>query len=124
MAGLGGFFGYAVGAINWNETILGNHSAVYKLRRMFFNYFLGTLLGGQVRAVFTLITILFLICVTYTITSFAEVPLYMLELNTETQSCTTENDITNNINIYDYGSTKIGEDISNVSKIVEYTLCT
>lgn len=36
------------------------------------------MLGGHVRAVFTLITFLFIICVSATITSFREIPLYLL----------------------------------------------
>ncbi|CAH0554062.1 unnamed protein product [Brassicogethes aeneus] len=62
MAGLGGFFGYALGGINWDETAIG----IY--------------LGGHVKAVFTLITIIFIVCVSYTITSFKEMPLYLFEL--------------------------------------------
>lgn len=42
--------------------------------------FSGALLGGHVRAVFTLITVIFVICVSYTITSFKEMPLAVLEL--------------------------------------------
>ncbi|XP_050343900.1 proton-associated sugar transporter A [Nymphalis io] len=57
MAGLGGFMGYALGGINWDETSLGE------------------LFGGHVRAVFFLITIIFIVCVTATITSFKEIPL-------------------------------------------------
>lgn len=41
--------------------------------------FLGVLFGGHVRAVFSLITVIFIICVTYTITSFDEIPLDILE---------------------------------------------
>lgn len=37
------------------------------------------MLGGHVRAVFTLITILFVLCVLYTVTSFKELPLELLE---------------------------------------------
>ncbi|KAK5649374.1 hypothetical protein RI129_000403 [Pyrocoelia pectoralis] len=62
MAGLGGFFGYATGGINWDITMIGE------------------LLGGHVRAVFTLITFIFIICVAYTITSFKEIPLRLLEI--------------------------------------------
>ncbi|KAJ8935257.1 hypothetical protein NQ318_007067 [Aromia moschata] len=62
MAGLGGFFGYALGGINWDATAI------------------GILLGGHVRAVFTLITVLFVVCVAYTVTSFKEIPLRVLEL--------------------------------------------
>ncbi|KAG6455424.1 proton-associated sugar transporter A [Manduca sexta] len=57
MAGLGGFMGYALGGINWDETKLGE------------------IFGGHVRAVFSLITIIFVICVTATVTSFKEIPL-------------------------------------------------
>ncbi|VVC96308.1 unnamed protein product [Leptidea sinapis] len=60
MAGLGGFMGYALGGINWDNTSLGD----------FF--------GGHVRAVFSLITIIFIVCVSATITSFKEIPLYEL----------------------------------------------
>lgn len=61
MAGLGGFFGYALGGINWDATTI------------------GLMLGGHVRAVFTLITVIFIICVLYTVTSFKEMPLYLLD---------------------------------------------
>ncbi|KAJ2952101.1 hypothetical protein O0L34_g4371 [Tuta absoluta] len=61
MAGLGGFMGYALGGINWDETSLGD----------FF--------GGHVRAVFFLITLIFITCVSATITAFKEIPL--TELN-------------------------------------------
>lgn len=37
------------------------------------------MLGGHVRAVFTLITFIFVTCVAYTVTSFPEVPLDILE---------------------------------------------
>ncbi|KAJ1520730.1 hypothetical protein ONE63_003825 [Megalurothrips usitatus] len=61
MAGLGGFLGYALGGINWDATAIGE------------------MLGGHVRAVFTLITFIFVTCVAYTVTSFQEVPLDILE---------------------------------------------
>ncbi|KAJ8733435.1 hypothetical protein PYW08_001733 [Mythimna loreyi] len=60
MAGLGGFMGYALGGINWDGTRLGE------------------LFGGHVRAVFSLITIIFVVCVSATITSFTEIPLMEL----------------------------------------------
>lgn len=41
------------------------------------------LLGGHVRAVFTLITVIFVICVSYTVTSFREIPLNILEITTD-----------------------------------------
>jgi hypothetical protein len=39
----------------------------------------GAILGGHVRAVFTLITFIFTICVAFTVTSFTEIPLDLLE---------------------------------------------
>lgn len=41
--------------------------------------FTGEMLGGHVRAVFTLITYIFIICVAYTVTSFKEIPLDLIE---------------------------------------------
>ncbi|XP_014244219.1 proton-associated sugar transporter A [Cimex lectularius] len=61
MAGLGGFFGYALGGINWDQT------------------FIGDLMGGHVKAVFTLITLIFITCVVITLTSFSEIPLKILD---------------------------------------------
>ncbi|XP_033214464.1 proton-associated sugar transporter A isoform X2 [Belonocnema kinseyi] len=61
MAGLGGFMGYGLGGINWDATTI------------------GVALGGHVHATFTLITIIFIICVSCTITSFKEIPLELLE---------------------------------------------
>ncbi|XP_046740882.1 proton-associated sugar transporter A isoform X1 [Diprion similis] len=61
MAGLGGFMGYGLGGINWDATTL------------------GVMLGGHLHATFTLITIIFVICVFCTITSFKEIPLEVLE---------------------------------------------
>lgn len=61
MAGVGGFLGYSLGAIDWDST------------------FIGELFGGHVRAVFSLVTVIFIICVSVTITSFAEIPLPLLE---------------------------------------------
>jgi solute carrier family 45, member 1/2/4 len=61
MAGLGGAMGYMMGGINWDI------------------YSIGIALGGHVRAVFTLITFIFIFCVAATITSFREIPLGMLD---------------------------------------------
>lgn len=61
MAGLGGAFGYSLGGINWDATRI------------------GIALGGHVRAVFTFITVIFIFCVSATISSFREIPLAMLE---------------------------------------------
>ncbi|XP_041674419.1 proton-associated sugar transporter A-like [Drosophila eugracilis] len=60
MAGLGGFFGYSMGGLNWDETEIGRR------------------LGGHVKAVFSIITIIFVTCVTLTLTSFSEIPLWVL----------------------------------------------
>nr|NP_001303415.1 loss of visual transmission [Drosophila melanogaster]ALI30498.1 loss of visual transmission [Drosophila melanogaster] len=68
MAGLGGFFGYSMGGVNWDETEIGRR------------------LGGHVKAVFSIITIIFIACVTFTLTSFAEIPLWVLA-NTDTKNC-------------------------------------
>lgn len=61
MAGLGGALGYSLGGINWDVTRI------------------GIALGGHVRAVFTLITFIFVFCVSATVSSFREIPLGLLE---------------------------------------------
>lgn len=61
MAGLGGFMGYGLGGINWDATAI------------------GIALGGHLHATFTLITIIFIICVSLTMTSFKEIPLELLD---------------------------------------------
>jgi len=58
MAGLGGSLGYLMGAIDWG--------------------WVGVLLGGHVRAVFTLVLFIFIFCVFTTLTSFNEIPLDVL----------------------------------------------
>ncbi|KAJ8914992.1 hypothetical protein NQ315_002516 [Exocentrus adspersus] len=104
MAGLGGCFGYALGGINWDVTTIGN------------------ILGGHVRAVFTLITILFIACVTYTITSFKEIPLYVMELRTETidtsiiEKCKNES-----TNVHEYGSIEKPDDAESTSNFKMYS---
>lgn len=40
-------------------------------------------MGGHVRAVFTLVTFIFIICVSITMTSFREIPLWRLETQPE-----------------------------------------
>ncbi|XP_032309738.1 proton-associated sugar transporter A isoform X2 [Drosophila ananassae] len=60
MAGLGGFFGYSMSGLNWDETEIGRS------------------LGGHVKAVFSIITVIFVTCVTVTLTSFSEIPLWVL----------------------------------------------
>ncbi|KAF6203827.1 hypothetical protein GE061_002162 [Apolygus lucorum] len=61
MAGLGGFMGYAMGGYNWDQT------------------WIGVMLGGHMKTVFSLITIIFIGCVSYTVTSFSEIPLLRLQ---------------------------------------------
>lgn len=41
------------------------------------------MLGGHVHAVFTLVTIIFVICVSVTLNSFREIPLWKLESQTQ-----------------------------------------
>lgn len=47
-----------------------------------FTFLLGDIFGGHVRAVFSLITIIFIGCVICTITAFKELPLDILESDT------------------------------------------
>ena len=61
MAGLGGGLGYILGAIDWDSTAI------------------GYIFGGHVRAVFSLITVIFILSMIYTLTSFTEIPLTELE---------------------------------------------
>ncbi|XP_035788998.1 proton-associated sugar transporter A-like isoform X1 [Anopheles albimanus] len=61
LAGLGGSIGYAMGGINWDETSFGEF------------------LGGSIKTVFTLVVIIFAICLTVSLTSFREIPLPLLE---------------------------------------------
>ncbi|XP_073848524.1 loss of visual transmission [Musca autumnalis] len=74
MAGLGGFMGYSMGGINWDETAIGRR------------------LGGHVKAVFTIITFIFITCVSLTITSFKEIPLWALVPAKTSNSMKNEND--------------------------------
>ncbi|XP_030379926.1 proton-associated sugar transporter A [Scaptodrosophila lebanonensis] len=74
MAGLGGFFGYSMGGINWDSTSIGRR------------------LGGHVKAVFTIITFIFIACVTFTITSFKEIPLWVL-LNPKPKASPNEDNV-------------------------------
>lgn len=61
MAGTGGSLGYALGAINWEETLFLN------------------VVGDNIKTVFALVTIIFVLTVAYTLTSFREIPLELLE---------------------------------------------
>lgn len=79
MAGIGGFLGYSTGAINWKDTALGQF------------------LGGNIITVFTIVLVVFLLCLLTTITSFREIPLSLMEkdelLKPVTQiSCRKENE--------------------------------
>uniref|UniRef100_A0AAG5DKB9 Uncharacterized protein n=1 Tax=Anopheles atroparvus TaxID=41427 RepID=A0AAG5DKB9_ANOAO len=61
LAGFGGSVGYAMGGVNWDETSFGEF------------------LGGSIKTVFTLVVIIFAICLTVSLTSFREIPLPLLE---------------------------------------------
>lgn len=61
MAGVGGCLGYAMGAINWDETVFSNF------------------IGDNIKTVFTLVTVIFLIAMLVSITSFREIPLKLME---------------------------------------------
>ncbi|XP_061399441.1 proton-associated sugar transporter A [Musca vetustissima] len=74
MAGLGGFMGYSMGGINWDATAIGRR------------------LGGHVKAVFTIITFIFITCVSLTITSFREIPLWALAPSKASRLLKDEND--------------------------------
>lgn len=60
-AGFGGTIGYAIGGIDWETTHI------------------GTFLGGNIPTVFSLVTIIFVICYFITITTFREIPLKLIE---------------------------------------------
>lgn len=95
MAGLGGFMGYSLGGIDWDNTVIGQA------------------FGGHVRAVFSLITIIFILCVFFTITSFNEIPLWILdeELHRQIPSSTckitkalSEQDVVEKAEVASYGT--------------------
>lgn len=86
MAGLGGFIGYILGGIDWDSLKFGKKKYVfqYKIRivlLILLSTFSGELMGGHVRAVFTLVTFLFIGCISYTVSSFKEMPLKLLKSN-------------------------------------------
>lgn len=60
-AGFGGTIGYAIGGIDWETTHI------------------GSVLGGNIPTVFTLVTIIFVICYLITVTTFREIPLGLIE---------------------------------------------
>lgn len=111
MAGLGGFMGYGLGGINWDATAI------------------GVMLGGHLHATFTLITIIFIICVACTITSFKEIPLEVLERDQYQQiqeekieeSRRNEYDKITNEECTSYGAVDNEQDI-NVNKNDEFVL--
>lgn len=61
IAGIGGCLGYSIGAVDWNSTIFAN------------------LIGDNIRTVFTLVAILFFVCLLFTVTAFREIPLKLME---------------------------------------------
>ncbi|XP_058458843.1 proton-associated sugar transporter A-like isoform X2 [Malaya genurostris] len=61
MAGIGGSLGYALGGINWDGTSFGEF------------------LGGSIKTVFTLVGVIFVVCLLLTVTSFREIPLSVIE---------------------------------------------
>ncbi|XP_058833575.1 proton-associated sugar transporter A-like isoform X2 [Topomyia yanbarensis] len=61
MAGIGGSLGYALGGFNWDGTSFGEY------------------LGGSIKTVFTMVGVIFLICLLLTATSFREIPLPVME---------------------------------------------
>lgn len=60
-AGFGGTIGYAIGGVDWETTHIGNF------------------MGGNIPTVFTLVTIIFVICYLITVTTFREIPLPLIE---------------------------------------------
>ncbi len=65
LAGLGGALGYVMGGINWGGTSL------------------GTSMGGHIKAVFSMVLVLYLIFLMLTITSIKEIPLDKLGVTKE-----------------------------------------
>lgn len=61
MAGIGGSLGYLLGGINWDDTRFGD------------------LLGGSIKTVFTMVTLIFILGLILTVSSFREIPLPLME---------------------------------------------
>jgi solute carrier family 45, member 1/2/4 len=61
MAGVGGFLGYSLGGIDWSGTQIGD------------------LFGGNIKTVFAIVTIIFVISTIISLTSFREIPLPLME---------------------------------------------
>ncbi|KAH8385054.1 hypothetical protein KR093_010821 [Drosophila rubida] len=93
MAGLGGFFGYSMGGLNWDETEIGRR------------------LGGHVKAVFTIITFIFITCVSFSITSFTEIPLWVLS-NPKSKISSNEKSHLDDSTTINYGAMNNDDDIS------------
>lgn len=89
MAGLGGSLGYAMGGINWDNTFIGIQIvSLLDVKWIHFSYGTGVMLGGHVRAVFTLVTFIFIACVIATLYSFSEIPLDVLADTTNLEEVT------------------------------------
>ncbi|XP_062124569.1 LOW QUALITY PROTEIN: proton-associated sugar transporter A [Drosophila sulfurigaster albostrigata] len=93
MAGLGGFFGYSMGGLNWDETEIGRR------------------LGGHVKAVFTIITFIFITCVTFSISSFTEIPLWVLS-NPKSKMSSSEKSHLDDCSSTNYGAMNNDDDIN------------
>lgn len=63
MAGVGGSLGYTFCGINWEETAIGR------------------MLGGNIATVFTIVSVIFVLSVILTTTSFREIPLDLMEMD-------------------------------------------
>ncbi|XP_060648345.1 proton-associated sugar transporter A isoform X1 [Drosophila nasuta] len=100
MAGLGGFFGYSMGGLNWDETEIGRR------------------LGGHVKAVFTIITFIFITCVSFSISSFTEIPLWVLS-NPKSKMSSSEKSHLDDCSSTNYGAMNNDDDINheNIEKI-------
>lgn len=67
---------FGLNADDWLELEMGYSSCVLIAS---FSFDTGEMLGGHVRAVFTLITLIFTVCVVFTVASFKEIPLELQE---------------------------------------------
>lgn len=101
MAGLGGFMGYSMGGINWDDTVIGQK------------------LGGHVKAVFTVITIIFVVCVSFTLTSFKEIPLWAINHVNRTEE---NNAIKQTDGVVNYGTLPSGDQEEKVKDMVREVL--
>ncbi|XKL66956.1 hypothetical protein PGB90_010376 [Kerria lacca] len=67
LAGCGGFIGYLLGSVNWQDTQIVDYSVH------------NGVFGGHIQVFYTLTAILFIICIVIAITTFKEVPLQISE---------------------------------------------